>query len=606
MTDELLPYYDRELSFLRKMGERFARDHPRIAGRLKLGPEGVEDPHVERLIESVAFLNARLQHRLDDDFPELSDSLLSVLYPHYLAPIPSMSTVQFTADPDATASYTVGRGEELETERADGEPCSYRTCYETEVWPLRVTGAKLKATPFQAPAIPAARRAVACLRLTIEPTGAASLATLEPSRLRFHLRGLPQHVYPLYEVLLNDVIGVALGKSPGDSKALELPPDVLSPVGFEADEGLLPYGERSLTGYRLLTEFFAFPQKFLYVDLAGLDEMPSLPDRHLEVFLYLRRLPRDLDQFVDADAFALGCTPIVNLFQRRAEPIRFEHLEHESRVVPDTRRPLAMEVYSIDALTMVDADGETRALRPFYGIDHGPHAGSLPIFWHAARRPASLTSSRVDRGSEVFLQVIDLEFEPAQLESKVLTAEITCTNRDLPASLPFGSGRPRMTLTAGGAVKEIRCLSSPTRTRRPSLRQGARWRLISHLSLNHLSLSDDGGVEALREILRLYELVGSSENLGLIEGIESIGCTPGMARITAGGQPGYCRGVNVSLTLDEAKFTGSGYFLFASVLERFLGLYASANSFVRLTLLTHLRESAVKKWPPRAGDRALI
>ncbi|MGK0481115.1 MAG: type VI secretion system protein ImpG [Planctomycetota bacterium] len=607
MNDELLPYYNRELTYLRKVGEKFAQEHPKIAGRLRLGSGEAGDPHVERLIEAVAFLNGRIQHRLDDDFPEVSDALLSVLHPQYLAPIPSMSIARFTADPEATAKYVIERGSELETERIDGNPCVYRTSFETDVWPLDIEEASLTPTPFEAPPSTARRSAVACLRLSITARSGASLADLDLSTLRLHLKGLPQHVHPLYELLLNDVIGVSLARSPGDQRAIELPTTCLSAAGLAAEESVLPDCARTSPAYRMLTEFFAFSQKFLFVDLGGLEAARAHVTDRLEVYLYLGRLPRDLDRFISADNFALNCTPIVNLFERRAEPIRFEHLHYEQRVVPDARRPLAMEVHSIDRLTAVDKDGESRDLRPFYGIDHGPGGDAAPVFWHGVRRPSSVAAEKPDDGTEVYLQVVDLEFQASEMEGFALTAETTCTNRDLPGRLPFGGGHPRLALSAGGAVESVECLTAPTRTRRPALGDGARWRLISHLSLNHLSLSDEGGsVESLRELLRLYDAYGTPETQKVIDAIQELRCEPTVARIHAGGQPSYCRGLAVTLVLDETKFSGSGVFLFATVLERFLGLYASVNSFIQLTLKTNMRDGVVKQWPPRAGNRALL
>ncbi len=607
MSDDLLPYYNRELAYLRGVGEAFAREHPKIAGRLRLGGGTSQDPHVERLIQAVAFLNGRIQHRLDDEYSEISDAMLGVLQPQYLAPIPSMSIARFHADPDATAEVLVERGAELETERIDGSPCTFRTAYDTSVWPLEIREASLVPTPFDAPSSPAARTAVARLRLTVATRGSATFQDLDVRDLRLHLTGLPQHTHPLYELLLNDVLGITLAKSAGDPHAVHLPPEALTPVGFASDEALLPDAARSPGAYRLLTEFFAFPQKFAFVDLAGLDAQPSQVTDRLEIYLYLRRTPRDLDRFVSADNFALNCTPIVNLFTRRAEPIRYEHLHYEQRVVPDARRPKAMEVYSVDRVTAVDENGESRDMRPFYGIDHGPAGDVAPRFWHASRRPAALAAEGADEGGEVYLQIVDLEFQPSELEGYVLTVETTCTNRGLPAKLPFGAGKPRLMLTSGGAVESIECLLAPTRTRRPFLGGGARWRLISHLSLNHLSLSEEGGsVESLREILRLYDVYGTPETQRLIDAILELKCSPATARIHAGGHPGYCRGLGVSLRLDESKFSGSGIFLFASVLERFFGQYAAVSSFVQLTLESNARDGVVRRWAPRSGRRALL
>ncbi|MEM6672372.1 MAG: type VI secretion system baseplate subunit TssF [Planctomycetota bacterium] len=607
MSEELLPYYNRELDYLRKVGERFAQDHPKIAGRLRLGSETAPDPHVERLIESVAFLNARVQHRIDEGFPEISDALLSIVQPNSTAPVPSMSIVRFAPDDDATAAYRVPREAAIETERVDGVPCTYRTVFETDVVPLEVRDVQLLPTPFDAPSVPRAREAAACLRVSLRSTGEASISDLGLSSLRFHIRGLPQHAYPLYELMLNDAIGAAVAATPSDPNAVSLAADALQPVGFEPDEACLPSADRAPSAYRLLTEFFAFPQKFLFVDVHGLDAVPGSAGRELELFVFLRRLPAELDRFVERETLELNCTPIVNLFTRRAEPIRFDHLDFEQRIVPDARRPRAMEVHSVDRLTTIDEQGETRDVRPFYGIDHGPDGDPAPAFWHATRRPGHLAAENADDGTEVYLQVVDLEFDPARAESLVLTAETTCTNRNLPQSLPYGAGRPRMNLASGGGIGGIECLQQPTKTLRPSLGDAARWKLISLLSLNFLSLSDAGGsARPLREMLRIYDMVARPETQKLIDSILELRSEPTVSRVRIGGQPAFCRGVAVTLVLDETKFSGSGLYLFASLLERFLALHASVNSFVQTSLETNLRDGVVKRWPPRAGNRPLV
>lgn len=607
MTDELLPYYNRELTYLRQAGQRFSKDHPKIAGRLRLGADVAEDPHVERLIEAVAFLNARVQHRLDDEFPEVSEALLGMLNPQALAPVPSMAIVRFEAADDATSRYLLERSAEVETERVEGHTCTYRTVFETEIWPIDVVEAAISPTPFDSPPSSSARQASACLRLKLRAREGSSFPELDLRRLRLHLRGLPQQVYPLYESLLNDVIGISVGKSATDKAAVELGPERLQPVGFEADEAILPSDDRASPGYRLLSEFFAFPQKFLFIDLDGLEAAHGIVDDTLEVFIFLRRLPQDLDRFVSDETFGLNCCPLVNLFKRRAEPIRVDHVDFEARIVPNARKPLAMEVHSIDRVTSINAEGDSHDIRPFYGIDHGPAGDGAPAFWQASRRPTTELLDQEDFGSEVYLKVVDLDFRAADFKGSTVTVETTCTNRDLPPKLPFGAGHPHLSLVAGGAVGEIECLTAPTRPRRPSLNGGTRWKLLSHLALNHLTLSTDGGnVEALRELLRMQDSQDSAETQRLVEAILSLDCASTVARINTGGEPAHCRGLEVVLTLDETKFSGSGLFLFASILERFFGLYSTVNSFTQLKLKTNMRDGTVKIWPPRAGSRALL
>lgn len=612
MSDELLPYYNRELAFVRRLGAEFAAAHPKIAGRLQLGPDSAEDPHVERLIEAFAFLNARIRHKLDDDFPELSEAMLGVLYPHYLAPIPSMAIVQFVLDRgqgELTTGYTIPREAAIETDPIDGEPCRFRTCYPTTLWPIELASARLSGRPFAAPQTPYLPKSVAVLRLQLRCLSKEiTFAKLPLNWLRFFLKGQSQHVFALYELLFNNVLGIAIAGSASDPRPVLLDKRSIQPVGFERDEGMIPYSAQSFLGYRLLSEYFAFPQKFLFFDLAGLGQRAlSSAGNTLEIFIYLDRSVQDLEQNVSEDTFRLGCAPVINLYRQRAEPIAWSHTETEYRVVPDARRPLAAEIYSIDRVTATSPDNETIELAPFYSFKHASDRDQRRAFWYAARRPAETSGATSDRGTEIFLSLVDLGFNPAELGQWTLDVETTCLNRDLPHRLPFGGGQPRLRLVQGAPLDRIECLTRPTPTFRPALKRGTLWRLISHLSLNHLSLTDDdAGTHALREILKLYDFADSAETRGMIEGIASVRSRRVVGRTRGELRGGFCRGIEVTVHFDEDRFTGSGVFLFACLLERFLALYCSINSFSRLIATTTKREGELRRWSPRAGETVLL
>jgi type VI secretion system protein ImpG len=610
MSEALLPYYNRELSFVRRQGAQFAEAHPKIAGRLRLGAESSEDPHVERLIEAFAYLTARVRHKLDDDFPELTEALLGVLYPHYLAPLPSMAIVQFDLDPrqQLTAGYTIPQHSPLETEPIQGEPCRFRTCYPVTLWPIDLRLATLSQPPFTAPLAPATFEADSVLRLGLACRGETTFSALSLETLRFFLKGQAQHVYLLYELLFNHVLQVAVAEGPDDPAPVLLDADCLRPVGFGRDESLLPYTARSFPGYRLLTEFFAYRAKFLFFDLDLAQQALRKAGRNLEVYLYLNRADQDLEQNLSADLLRLGCTPAINLYSQRAEPILLSHDEYEYRVVPDARHPLAHEVYAVEHVSACGPDGAEVVYRPFFSLEHAAGDEADPVYWHASRRQAEDGAAPLDRGTEVFLSLVDLAQSPAATAGWTVDVETTCLSRDLPQRLPYGGDQPRLMLAGGGGpVTRIACLTAPTRTLRPALRRNATWRLISHLSLGHLSLveHDDKGL-ALREILKLYDVVDSADVRKMIDGIEGVRSRQVVGRVGGKYAGSFCRGVEIKVHFDEAKFAGSGLFLFATVLERFLGLYCSVNSFTKLVATVKGREGELHRWPPRAGEKVLI
>jgi type VI secretion system protein ImpG len=613
MSDVLLPYYNRELSFLRRQGAQFAEAHPKIAGRLRLGAESSEDPHVERMIEAFAFLTARIRHKLDDDFPELTEALLGVLYPHYLAPLPSMAVIQLelgAGGSGLTTGYAIPRQSPVETEPIQGEPCRFQTCYPVTLWPIGVEAAEMVRPPFPTAVVPGFDQAAAVLRLRLTcQAESMTFAKLGLQSLRFFLKGQAQHVELLYELLFNHTLGVAIANDLTDPTPRILNAACLQPVGFASDEAILPYSARSLPAYRLLSEYFAYRQKFLFCDLADLGRhVLQGIGRHLEIYLYFNRADPDLERNVSAGTFRLGCTPIVNLYRQRAEPIHLTHAEYEYRVVPDARRPLAHEVYAVERVCACGPDGEEMEYRPFFSLQHGAGSDEQAVYWQMSRRTADESTAAHDCGTEVFLSLVDLQQSPTSSAGWTLDVETTCLSRDFPARLPYGGDQPRLQLTEGGGpVARIACLTPPTRTLRPFHRQGALWRLVSHLSLGHLSLVDhDDKALALREILKLYDFVDSAEVRKLIDGIEGVRSRQVMSRVRGRRGGGFCRGVEVTVELDETKFAGSSCFLFASVLERFLALYCSINSFTKLIATLKGREGELRRWSPRAGEKSLI
>jgi type VI secretion system protein ImpG len=606
MADELLTYYERELSFLRQMGAEFAAKYPKIAARLLLESDASEDPHVERLVQAVAFLAARVHHKIDDEFPEITESLLNVLYPHYLAPIPSMSIVQFVLDPDQgkiTSGYDIPKHSTLYSQPVDGSPCRFRTCYPVKLWPLQVEVAALESVDSRLGVLP--RAAVGVIRIELRCLSGIKFAELELDRLRFFLHGEGPLTYALYELLFNNVVEVRLRPPKTDGKLPDvlLPPSSIRPVGFSSDEGLLPYGPRSFLGYRLMQEYFSFPDKFLFFDLTGIDRAVQTKfGDQIEIVILLNRLPR-LDQPVTRDTFRLGCSPVVNLFSQTAEPLRLSHAQTEYQVFPDIRRQSATEVHSVNSVvSTAPGSDEIIEFEPFYSFKHAVEREVQQAFWYASRRPSP---KKGDNGTEVYLSFVDLNFRPNLPAVETLVIHTTCSNRDLPGKLPFGGDRGEFELEGAAPLSRIRCLRKPTETLRAPLRRGTQWRIISHLALNYLSLCE-GGRDALQEILKIYDFGDSASVRQQISGIVGVTSRQIVGRPRSMSWNGFCRGLEVTLELDEEKFIGSGVFLFAAVLEKFFGLYTSLNSFTQLVAKTRQREEPLRRWPPRAGEQILL
>lgn len=630
MRDELLGYYERELIFLRRMGAEFARKYPKIAARLLLDEEKIEDPHVERIIEAVALLTGRVSLKLDDQLPEITESFLNVLYPHYLAPIPSMSVAQFgygSPKDKLTSVQKIGRGAKLYSRPVAGTPCRFRTCYETNLFPLEIQSAGLESN---APMDARGKMADAFIRIGLRCYGDASLSEMKigetgkpPESLRFYLNGDPQLIFPLYELIFNHCSAVEFRakETPIGANTLTasmfnyqmnlpdpviLSPDSIKQVGFEDSEGMLPYTKRSFAGYRLLTEYFSFPYKFLFFDVHGLDlAIAKKFGSQFEIFIHLKNItpPRAP---VTADTFRLGCSPIINLFTQTADPIYLSQQKYEYHVIPDVHRQIATEVYSIDEVVTTDPrTNTTRTFSSFYSMRHAYGEQMEKVFWYANRRQSQRPD---DDGTEMFLTLVDMNFNPRVPSAEVITLKTTCTNRDLPARLPFGGRESDFEVEGIALSSRIRCLTKPTETIRPPQRRAAQWRLISHLNLNQLSLveNENGIPEALQEILQLYNFNDSSATRKQILGITTIESRKVVRQIGQRVGSGFVRGMETTIEFDEEQFVGSGLYLFACVLERFFGLYVSLNSFNQTVLKTKQREGVVKRFPPRTGEQLLL
>jgi len=606
MKDALLDYYEDELAFMRQMAGEFSEKYPKVAGRLLLGPNESEDPHVERLIEAFALLSGRVRHKLDDEFPEITEALLDVLYPHYLTPVPSQAIAQFQLDPSqsATAATLVPPGTAIHSKPNSGDICSFRTCYPVTLWPLRVTGASVAAAGRFASA-GASADASTVIRIEMECLGGLRFGALPIDSLRFYLNGESAAIHKLYEFLFLNAQRVSLHSKDGAAKAI-LPASSLRQVGFTTTEGILPYSDRSFLGYRLLQEYFSFPEKFFFFDLIGLDRFAKSDfGSKFEILISLKEPEQKdrlaaLEQNVGADTFQLGCTPIVNLFERIAEPIRLSQTKTEYRIIPDQHRQTSTEIYSVDHVASIASYlDEPRTYEPFYALRHGRQDDAHKRFWHAHRRPSF---RKHDQGTEVYISLVDLDFNPALPPVEMLSLRVSCTNRDEASHLKL-TGEFGELQAEGVALVRTRCLRKPTQTLRPPLRRGAQWRLISHLSLNHLSIVEKGK-EALQEILRLYDFSGDAAIRKQIAGITDVTSRSCVSRVGSETGVAFCRGTDVTIEFDEDQYVGTGVFLLSSVLHRFLGLYSALNSFSRLSVRT--QKGVLKQWPPLAGEQILL
>ena len=613
MRDDLLLYYERELDYLRKMGMLFAEKHPKVASRLVLEATKCEDPHVERLLEAFAFLAARVHLKIDDEFPEISEALLTVIYPQLTRPLPSMSIVEFQLDAEKgklTSGLPVERNSVLRSRPVGGAPCIFRTCYDTMLWPISVTAAEWKPPSRLQPPVKTSDSSGA-VRLELRCAKDITFPDLQIDRLRFYLDGEAGFINALYELLFTRLTRIVVRDLAPGSKfvPVTLPASALKAVGFAENEEMLPYSRRSFSGHHLLMEYFCFPEKFFFIDVTGLAPLWAHgPKEGFELIFLISEVSSEdrrqrLESELSRTTFRLNCSPVVNLFTQVAEPIRLDQRRYEYPIVADVRRPYTMEIFSVDDVTCLNtATQQTTTYDSFYSLRHSARSGKQQSYWLARRRPSVRPN---DEGTDMYLSLVDLSMRPVNPQADILSIRTTCTNRDLPSRLSFGNEDGDFELEGGSSMQRIVALRKPTPTTRPSMGKSAFWRLISHLSLNYLSLVEEGR-EALQEILRIYDIGRSAYSQNVIDSILQVSSRRHFAPVTSENGIALARGTRIALELDERQFVGGGVYLFAAVLELFLGLSASLNSFTQLIVTTPQRKEALREWQPRAGRRILV
>jgi len=623
MDARLLDYYNRELTYMHELGAEFAQRYPKIAGRLGMRGIEVSDPYVERLLEGFSFLTTRIQLKMDAEFPRFSQRLLEVVYPNFLAPLPAMGVVQIDGnlnEGSLKAGYELPRHTILRGRMIKGEQtaCEFRTGHAVTLWPIKIAEASIGPVPAEiAHAMPVvARQAKSAITIKLEAVGGARFAEMPLDRLEFFLSGAELHALRVLELAVHHSVGTVCRSGPGSTaRIVPLGDEAIRHEGFDPDQSLLPYDARSFQGYRLLHEYFAFPDRYLFFSVKNLRAAAAaMSGSTMEIVILLDRADSDLERVVDARHFSLFCTPIINLVPRRSDRIPVGPGQHEHHAVIDRTRPRDFEIFTVERVTGHMSNGsEEREFRPFLG-SFAADDGDFGSYFSLRREPR-LVSDRARAqgtrtsytGSEVYVSLVDQHDAPFPHSLRHITIDALCTNRDLPLLLPTGL-ESDFTLRVSAPVRAVRILRGPSRPY-PALAEGAlTWRLISHLGLNYLSLTDvdaNQGAAALREMLDLYGNLADPAVRRQIQGVRSMALAPVFRRLPEPGPIVFGRGVEVALKIDEVAFSGSSPYLFGAVLEQFFSRHVSLNAFTEFAL-SSLQRGEIARWAPRIGRRPAV
>lgn len=620
MDPRLLRAYNDELAYLRETAREFGEEHETVAGRLGLKTPTDPDPYVERLLEGVAFLGARVQLKLQDQFPEFTQHLLTAIQPHYLAPMPSICVAGFApkeGDPTLAEGYTVPRGSDLTATASDhgNAAVSFRTAHPVTLFPLKITEAEYLSSRAAVASYAAAAgvRAEAGLRIRFETSGGADIKQVKAREIPIYFDGSEAVPGEIYRQFIGETIAVvARDPDSGDAKAiLSLP--LPEQMGFDDDEALLPVEQRSFRGYRLLSEFFACPERFLFGKLIDPVKAFAVCGSRCDIVLLFSRSSTILPGAISPANLRLFATPAINLFEKQLGRVQVRPQDHEFHVVPDRTRPLDFEVFRIlDVHAQVKDSVDVRPVAPLYAL------GSLLYDWRDAifyvprltLRRLSTKEQRLKRrtdyiGTETWIS-LTAPGSPARLEEvKELAIRALVTNRELPELLTFRGSEHFV--SPGGPVRAVSVLRSPSRPRPPLGLNDAAWRVIAHLTPNYATLAPEDGDDPslLRDHLALYGRQDDAAMRRQIDGVMAINSRPVVRRIPGLDRMAVARGSRITIKLDDASYDNGRIFLFSAVIERFLAEFATVNSFTECIFETPL-EGTLAKWPARIGRKHSI
>lgn len=609
----LRTYYERELATLHGFHQEYARQFPAQAhAQGMVDGAGGGDPHITRFIQASALSNARTAQLIDDNDAKVTEALLNVNYPHYLRPFPACAIARFDGEAVARSSTTtIPRGTMMSCDLPSEPPCKFRTVFDVLLAP--VTLGEVTFHPIFSPPTGLQRPPAVTASLSFDiacTADAADLTLLKLDFLRLFIDAEQSMCAAVRDVLFMQAQSAYL-ELPETGNWISLKAVPILPVGFAPDETLMPYGANSHPAYRLLTEYFVYPEKFNFIDIDLAAMTPRLPVgcRRLTLHLGLSGVAADSPTArrlatLSSNNFVPGCTPVINLFKRAARPIELTHTAPDYELIADASPAYAYDIHSVDKVYVVRddvRDGQAiTEFRPYYSLRHGEGRGKQGHYY-LVRRDA--IKAQTAPGHEMRIALVDLDLDPLAIADASVSIDLTCTNRDLPSRLCHGApdGGLHLEHVAGGIP--LCFLRRPTRQYRFGI--DTHWRLIAHLSLSHSSLMRDG-VTGLKEMLALYDLtqsVISQRQIGAITGLEQ---RRSRTWLSDDGHSSLVHGVEVRLTLDEDAFVGTGMHLFAQVLDHFFGLYVHLNSYSQLTVLSHTSGKELIRCLPRNGARNLL
>lgn len=631
MEDEFLSYYNDELKFIREMSGEFARDFPKVAGRLSLDPTGQDecaDPFVERLLEGVAFLTARVRQKQDSEFPRWTQAFFESVYPTYPNPLPSMGVVKISPklnEADLAAGMQLPKGTAFRSKLNPGEKtaCIFKTAHDVSLYPLSIDSADYYDRTLDQLGLKDTHLAdvSAAVKLNFSSTGGADgervpMSEFELDALDLHLCGSGDIPFRIFGYLMSQAERILIRPVGGGlGSEVVLTADCFSPIGMARDEALLPLDARVFEGYRLLREYFACPKRFLFARLSGLSEaLSGMDGTGFEVLFLMGKTDDYVQKHIDVDNFDLFCVPVINLFEKRLDRIDLTYSKHEYIVVADKTKPYDFEIFSISAVQGIGRTSlDSRMFYPFYRVTD--RMNDADAFFTTRREVRHLSGSEEQYGrkstylgSQLFLSLVDGQQNHLETSLRQLSVQALCTNRHLPLAMSRGEGSDSDFEVEQDLVEKICFLGSPTVPRDAQDEGTLLWRMINHLHSNYHSILDDNvsqSGQGLRDMLGLFAEAIDVDLLKQIEALVEVETRPITRRFHTEGPASFVRGQEIKLIFDERIFGDSGIYILGQLIAEFLRRYVMINSFVE-TVLVSKQRGEIKRWKPKTGSKTIL
>lgn len=631
MDEAFLSYYNEELKFIRQMSGEFAKDYPKVAGRLSLDAAGQDqcaDPFIERLLEGVAFLTARVRQKQDSEFPNWTQAFFESVYPGYPTPLPSIGIVKVTptlAEADLASGMRLPRATSFRSKLNPGDEtaCIFKTAHDVSLYPLAVQSADYYDRTLDQLGIPTAYLSdvAAAVKLNFRSTAGSDEAPLPISEfeldvLDIHLRGNGAVPVRILEYLLSRTVRILvrpLGGGVGSETVLDL--DTLTPLGIDSDQALLPCDARVFEGYRLLREYFACPARFRFIRLAGLYKvLQEIEAGGFEILFLMEQTDDYIQKHLDVDNFDLFCVPVINLFEKRLDRIDLSYAKHEYIVVPDKTKPYDFEVYTIQSIEGIGRTSmDSRWFYPFYRVTDNLRDADAFYTTRREVRRLTATEERIGRkssylGSQLFVSLVDKQQNHFETSLRQLSVQAWCTNRHLPLSMARAEGSDSDFEIEYDMVETICFNGSPTRPKNAQDQGTLLWRMINQLHSNYHSIIDDDVKQAgqgLRDVLSPFAESIDPDLIKQIDALVEVNARPITRRVHTEGPASFVRGQEIELVFDESVFGDSGIFVLGQLISEFLRRYVMINAFVETVLVSRQR-GEIKRWKPKTGIKQIL